>query len=141
MHGHVPAKSRLKSRKSFLNAVEPDKAAYVREILRKERLANHPTPLSTFVGDKEELPPGADASWTEWRSLNRLRSGIGRSKVTLKEWGYLEDDVTCQCCSEPQTLNHFLRCPLLEKECTSQDLAKFNDCARGCVQHWLKHDI
>ena len=72
----------------------------MRETLWKERLANHPTPLSTFV---EELRPGADASLTEWRCLNRLWSGTGRCKVTLKEWGYLEDDVTCQGGSESQT--------------------------------------
>ena len=107
MHGHVPAKSRLKSRKSFLNAMEPNEAAYVRETLWKERLANHQTPLSTFVGAKEELPPGTDASWTEWRCFNRLRSRTSRCKVTLQEWGYLEDDVTCQCGSEPQTMNHW----------------------------------
>ena len=123
MHGHVPAKSRLKSRRSFLNKVEPNEAAYVRQTLWKERLAiaNHPTPLSTFVG--EERPPGADASWTEWKCLNHCRSGTSRCKVTLTEWGYLEDDLTCQCGSEPLIMNHLLRCPLLEKECTAQDLA------------------
>lgn len=94
------------------------------------------------INAKEELPPGADSSWAEWKCLNRLRSGTGRCKVTLKKWGYLNtEDVTCVCGTEPQTMEHLLRCPLLEQECDAEDLAEFNDSAKDCVQLWLKHNI
>ena len=95
------------------------------------------------ISANEELPPGADSSWTEWKCLNRLRTGTGRCKVNLKKWGYrMNEDVTCECGSEPQTMDHLLRCPLLEQECrATADLAVFNDRAKNCVQLWLKHNI
>ena len=142
LYGHEPPRSRLKSRRSFLNEVEPSGAANTRETLWKERLASLPKAVCMSMGAREELPPGADSSWTEWKCLNRLRSGTGRCKVTLKKWGYLRsDDVTCECGSEPQTMEHLLMCPLLEQECHAEDLAEFNDCAKDCVKLWLKHNI
>ena len=91
---------------------------------------------------QEQLPPGANSNYAVWKCLNRLRSGKGRCKVTLQEWGYLKDaDVTCVCRSEPQTMDHLLKCPLLNQECTAEDLAEFNDAAQDCVQLWLKHNI
>ena len=94
------------------------------------------------ISAKEELPPGADSTWAEWKCLNRLRAGNGRCKVSLKKWGYQNtEDVTCICGIEPQTMEHLLRCPLLEQECKAKDLAENNDTAKNCVQHWLKHNI
>ena len=91
---------------------------------------------------KEELPPGADSSWAEWKCLNRLRTGTGRCKVSLKKWGFLNnDDAMCECGTEPQSMEHLLRCPLLEHDCKAEDLAEYNKCARNCVQLWLKHNI
>ena len=41
---------------------------------------------------------------------------MGRSKVTLNKWGYTNnEDLDCDCGSEPQTMQHLLRCPLLEQ--------------------------
>ena len=142
LFGHAPATSRLKSRKSFLTSVEPNGGAHHREASWKERLASQPTHMSTHMKANEELPPGADSSWSEWRCLNRLRSGVGRCKVTLKKWGYSVDaDTTCQCGSEPRTMEHLLKCPLLDKECTPKDLADYTDCAKDCARHWLKYAI
>ena len=111
---------------------------------------------------KEELPPGADSSWAEWKCLNRLRTGTGRCKVSLKKCGFLNnDDATCECGTEPQSrehlsrcplfmehllrcplfMEHLSRCPLLEHDCKAEDLAEYNECARNCVQLWLKHNI
>ena len=54
--------------------------------------------------------------------------------------GFLNnDDVTCKCGTEPQSMEHLLRCPLLEHEW--EDLAEYNECARNCVQLWLKYSI
>ena len=52
------------------------------------------------ISANEELPPGADLSWTEWKCLNRLRTGTGHCKVNLKQWGY-RMNVTCECGFEP----------------------------------------
>ena len=56
-------------------------------------------------------------------------------------YGTTTDDVTCVCGSAPQTMDHLLRCPLLEQECNADDLAENNDSAKSCVQFWLKHNI
>ena len=81
---------------------------------------------------QEELPPGADTKWTEWKCLNRLRTGMGRSKVSLQKWGYLDtaEDVTCDCRTAPQTMQHLLQCPVLEQVCTADDLAVHNENAQ-----------
>ena len=85
MYGHEPAKSRLKSRKSFLAAVEPDGELNTRETLWQDRVALLPSTTSMALLAREELPPGNESSWAEWKCLNRLRSGKGRCKVTLQE--------------------------------------------------------
>ena len=40
----------------------------------------------------------------------------------------------CDCGQEPQVMNHFLQCPLLEEACAPDDLAQNNQRARNCVQ-------
>ena len=133
------SKRRLKSRRSFLNEVEPSGAT---NTLWKERLANLPQTTSMSIGVKEELPPGADLSWVEWKCLNRLRSSTSPCKSTLKKWGYLDnEDVTCACGSEPQTMEYLLRCPHLGHKCDAEDLSVLNERAKNCVQFWLNHNI
>ena len=76
----------------------------------------------------EELPPGANSSRTEWKCLNRLRTGTSCCKVNLRKCGYLmNEDATCVFGSEPQTMDHLLRCPLLKQKCGVADLAVLND--------------
>ena len=140
--GNEPAKSRLKSRKSFLNAVKPTDATSIRETLWNERLANLSSSITMSLSANEELPPGADSSWTELKCRNRLRTGTGRCKVNLKQWGdRMNEDVTCECSSEPPSMKHLLRCPLPEQESRAADLAEFSDRAKDCFQLWLKDSI
>ena len=55
-------------------------------------------------------PPGHKLQWNKWRCLNRLRSGVGKTKSLLLKWGYLPPgtDTTCQYGKENQTMNHLL---------------------------------
>ena len=139
----TPAANRLKSRKSFLSSVDPlaTSAASTRVALWEERISTHPTATSMALKPQEELPPGADTKWTEWKCLNRLRTGVGRSKVSLQKWGYLDtaEDVICDCRTAPQTMQHLLQCPVLEQVCTADDLAVYNENAQKCVQQWLEY--
>ena len=95
-----PAQKRLKSRKSFLHTVQPltEPPHVARCRLWEERhSSNHhhdKLPLPT----KEQLPLGYNQDWRTWKSLNRLRTGMGRSKVNMQKWGYTEDEnVNCDC--------------------------------------------
>ena len=84
----------------------------------------------------ETLPPAGN-NWAKWKCLNRLRSGVGRSREALSRWGYLSGPTTCDCGTEPQTMEHLLQRPLLGGPCTAKDLALYNTKGQQCTKHWL----
>ena len=72
-----------------------------------------------------------------WKSLNRLCTGMGRSKTNLSKWGYAARRyIACECGTSEQTMQHLLRCPLLENECSLEDLATANEKALNCARAW-----
>ena len=138
-HNHQPAPSRLKSRKSFLHAVQPLSqppqtarlTLWEEQRIAKQHLAKLPIPTS------EQLAPGHKSEWKLWKSLNRLRTGMGRSKTNLSKWGYADTaDTTCECGTSEQTMQHLLRCPLLENKCSLEDLSTANEKALHCARAW-----
>ena len=157
----TPAANHLKSRKSFLSSVDPlaTSAASTRVALWEKRISTHPTATSMALKPQEELPPGADTKWTEWKCLNRLRTGVGRSKVSLQKWGYLDtaEDVTCDCrtalrpcsiyssvlswskCAQQTTLQSTMRMP---KNASNNGWSIFDVCghAKKKKNHELAHD-
>ena len=139
LYEHAPAPSCLKSRKSFLTSVTPlevpPSEAHI--AMWKDRLANLPHSPAMNICPDENLPPGWNTTWAKWKCLNRLRAGVGRSKVSLSKWGYSSSPTICDCETEPQTMEHLLKCPLLKEPCTAADLAQFSSRAQQCVQHWL----
>ena len=59
------------SRKSFSNAVNPRAVAEsIISAYWTERLDNLPSRSSMTICAKEELPPGTDSNWAEWKCLN-----------------------------------------------------------------------
>ncbi len=103
LYGHTPSRSRLKYRRSFLNAVNPHaEASSIRNTMWEKRLASLYRKPSMPKHASEDLPPGADASRAVWKCLKRQRSWTGRCKVPLKKLGFLkDDDVSCVCGTEP----------------------------------------
>ena len=87
-HNHQPAPNRLKSKKSFLHAVQPLSqppqiarlALWEEQRIAKQHLAKLPFPTS------EQLAPGHDSEWKLWKYLNRLRTGMGRLSVLKGEF-------------------------------------------------------
>ena len=137
LFGQTPAPTRLKSRKSFLTTAldcTPPEACMK---MWDERLAGEAHPLELGILPKEELPSGSDSTWAEWKCLNCLRTGVGRTKTTLNQWCYTSGQTTCECGTEPQTADHILRCPLLKEPCTTADLAAYNMQAKQCVKQWI----
>ena len=88
------------------------------------------------IQPSESLPPGSDASWPTWKTLNRLRSGVGRTKANLIKWRYHTGDPSCNCGTETQTMEHLLQCPLLKTPCSRDDLSIFDDTTQKCVKLW-----
>ena len=103
-------------------------ALWEEQRIAKQYLAKLPIPTS------EQLAPGYKSEWKLWRSLNKLRTGMGRSKTNLSKWGYADAaDTACECGTSEQTMQHLLRCPLLENECSLEDLATANEKALHCL--------
>ena len=87
----------------------------------------------------ESLPAGSGEDWLCWRAINRLRTGVGRSKTVMTRWGYLDDAQSVDYdCGEPQTMAHLLSCCLLDEACTANDLAAMTEWAKTCARKWEK---
>ena len=132
LFGHQAARSRLRSRKSFLASTSPLDGTPETTRLNKWR-----TLLPSDMSPKEELAPGADLPYPVWRSLNRLRVGVPRCKTNLKKWGILpaNADTSCECGAE-QDPSHLLTCPLLDNPCTTQDVTRGSDKAIAAAVFW-----
>ena len=94
------------------------------------------SPHNYAVNLDESLAKGHTSPWAAWRCLNRLRTGVACSKEQRKRWKYFNGDTTCECGQAPKTTKHMFQCPLLAHPCTLDDLQKFNENARKCVDKW-----
>ena len=79
---------------------------------KREWEASGPTRVHPHVSDPGEGFKGEDLSRKHWTTLNRLRTGVGRYKASLKKWG-LADSAACECGEPEQTADHIINsCPL-----------------------------
>ena len=138
LFGHTRARSRLKSRRSFLTSVQPVHipAKVVRVNKWKRRLEEnaHACLLNLY----EDLATGHDCPWLNWRCLNRLRTGYTCSKAQSKKWGYFNGDTTCECGQAAETTAHMMQGSLLAHPNSLDDLLKFSDTAQACTERWKK---
>ena len=59
----------------------------------------------------------------------------GSQKTQHEKWNYIEnDDTTCECKEEDQTMDHLLECPLFQKIYSSADFIVYNNKANDCVK-------
>jgi len=66
--------------------------------------------------------PGFDLKRNTWVTLNRIRTGHGRSGHMMYKWG-LRDNETCDCGYESQTINHITtECPIRAFKGTIKDI-------------------
>ena len=136
LHGQIPAERRLKYRNCFLHSVKP--ANFPPKVIRcsKWLRRTNKTPHGTSVNLDESLARGHYSPWTTWMCLNRLRTSYTCSKEQRKKWKYFDGDTTCVCGLETENTAHMLQCTLLARPCTLDDLSKFNDTAKSCVERW-----
>ncbi len=105
--------------------------------LWKDSPTDVPASVNMGLEVAESLPAGSGEDWLCWRSLNRLRAGVGRAKTVMTRWGYLNDAHSVDCdCGEPQTMAHLLSCRLLDEICTADDLATMTERAKACARKW-----
>ena len=112
---------RLKSRKPYnkeahdmLSVIPEDRSndAWIAATWKQEWEAPGPTRVHRYVSDPGEGVKREDLSRKQWTTLNRLRTGVGRYKASMKKWG-LADSAACECGEPEQTADHTINsCPL-----------------------------
>ena len=130
----VRTQQRVKSGSSFLSNVCPadfhSKVIRCNEWQRRLNTKTH----SCSANLTESLARGRTSQWTTWICLNRLHTGVTCSKEQRKKWGYYEGYTTCDCGVSSENTRHMLECPLLAHSCSLDDLLKFNETAKQCVE-------
>jgi len=67
----------------------------------------------------EHLPAGNNLEWPMWRAINRLRVGVGRSKVNHAKWSLIPVEDTYCDWGQFQTMSHLISCPM---SCTMDNI-------------------
>ena len=107
---------RLKSRKPYnkeaqemLSVIPEDRSkdAWIAATWKQEWEASGPTRVHRHVSDPGEGAKGEELSRKHWTTLNRLRTGVGRYRASMKKWG-LADSATCECGEPEQTADHII---------------------------------
>ena len=86
----------------------------------------------------EGLPPGANQEWAIWKSLNRLRSGVGRTKDNLAKWHLLKEPSALSRCGAEQTMQRLYVCPQCPASCTMEDLLNATENAVAVARFWSR---
>jgi len=84
LYGKVSHKTRLKSREIFLKYTN-----ILTKPLEQAPIDNWKHAIGHTENDQiqpvKHLPAGHDLDWSTWRTFNRLRVGVGRSKDNLRK--------------------------------------------------------
>jgi len=140
MYGQNDPTSRLKSRKSFLKITEELTETPLLSRLNEWKKLITDTNGKRWLEPAERLPHGNNLDWPVWKTLNRLRVGVGRTKENMRKWGYGEQDITC-ICGQDQTTSHLLVCPRGPSPCTQEDLMIGNKKTVNTAIYWTKENI
>ena len=133
LYGHVPPRSRLKSRNSFMTnqSLNPDEAENHRLSTWKEW---DKSPGNEAVQEPQEnLPKGTELPRKDWVTLNRARAKVGRTNKNLHRWG-LATSSRCPCGKRMQTMEHILRECNIGPTCTDTDLKNCNPAATTWIE-------
>ncbi|KAJ8389486.1 hypothetical protein AAFF_G00120240 [Aldrovandia affinis] len=120
---------RLSSRSSFLDTTEvldttPTDARITEWQNQWNSLGSQTTQwMERGITPDECLATGQDQPWAVCKTLNRLRVGEGRCKVSMKKWKITTSDACVY--GESQTMEHIMRCSQAP-QCTKL----------ACANHW-----
>ena len=136
LYGQNPAERRLKSRNCFMRSVKP--ADFLPIVIQYSAWLRRlqAIPHRATVNLDKSLAKGFDKPCTMWRCVNRLRTGFTCSKEQRQRWRSYEGDITCECGLATENTAHMMQCTLLAQPCSLDDLNKFNDTAKKCVERW-----
>ena len=88
----------------MLSVITEDRSkdAWIAATWKQEWGASGPTRVHRHVSDPGEGVKGEDLSRKHCTTLNRLRTGVGRYKASMKKWGQA-DSAACECGEPEQT--------------------------------------
>ena len=131
-----PGREKAKVKECSLHSVKP--ADFPSKVIRYSTWLRRlqAIPHRVTVNIDESLTKGFDRPWTTWRCLNRLHTWFTCSKEQRQRWRYYEGDTTCECSLATENTAHMMQCILLAQPCSLDDLNKFNDTAKKCVERW-----
>ena len=98
----------------MLSVIPEDRSkdAWIAATWKQEWEASGPTRAHRHVSDPGEGVKGEELSRKHWTNLNRLRTGVGRYRASMKKRG-LADSAACECGEPEQTADHIINsCPL-----------------------------
>ena len=139
LNDHAPSAGRLKSRNSFMSTVTPLDSSpnFTRLPMWNNKLTDARATIKLWLEAAEALPEGSDQPWLCWRSLTRLRTGIGHAKTTMRRRGYIGNTQSVnRDCGELQTMAHLLCCRLLDEPCSPEDRTIVTERAKACARMW-----
>ena len=111
LNSRVPYNKEAHEMKSVIHG-DRSKYSWIAATWKQECEASGPTRVHRHVSDPGEGVKGEDLSRKHWTTLNRLRTGIGRYKASMKMWG-LAHSAACECGEPEQTADHIINsCPL-----------------------------
>ena len=76
--------------------------AWIVAVWKQEWEASGPTRVHRQVSNPGDGFKGEDLRQKHWTTLNRLRTGVGRYRASMKKWG-LADSAACECGEEVGT--------------------------------------
>ena len=135
MFGLEAPTSRLKSRKSFLTSTAPLEGSASQDRISRWKTGLSEREKELLIEPKEHLPPGSDLPWPTWKSLNRLRTLVGRCQTNMLRWGFSDGSDLCRCGAQ-HTMAHLLVCPDLQSPCDMRDLSSADTIAIECANYW-----
>ena len=125
---------RLKSRKSFMAITPAITSSPESERLSRWRTYVMQSPAEGWIMPAEALPPGADNGYVIWKTMNRLRTGVGRTKDNLVKWK-LASESKCSC-GEEQNIDHLYSCASCPVQCSPDDILISNDNGVAFAKFW-----
>ena len=110
------------------------KDAWIAATWKQEWEASGPTRVHRHVSNPAEGVKGEVLCRKHWTTLNRLRTGVGRYKASMKKWG-LADSAACECGEPEQTADHIINSCPLHRPPSEAGLFEVGPLTRAWLQH------
>lgn len=135
LYGHQEMRRRLVSRKSFATVIGLQGRTPTQYRHEQWMEISRTPPHGPLPPPSENLPNGTSFNRKEWVTLNRARTGVGKTNGNLQRWG-LAASAACPCGDPNQTMEHILRGCVLGPSCSNQDLLEANERSLQWCQWW-----